>query len=428
MMNLQPPNPRGDLGRMTVSLVTFLFFTRGFCTVLTETMVPKLKGVFELTYTEVMLTQFCFYFGYFIFSVPAAHILARVGYARAIVFGSCIMIMGCLTFTPAAYLGRYPVFLMALFVLAAGVTLLQVVTNPLISILGPARSSHSRLNLAQAFNSLGTTLAPLAGAWLFLGPAAQPASTGTFGIRSAAPNAEVHALQLPFLVIAGVVGIVALIFWFGRKRPVLAVNAIRPNLAFGFRLLKGPPFLFGVISIFVYVGAEVSIGSLIINYLTQRSVLAVTAARAGELAALYWGAAMCGRFIGSAALRVVPPGIALSVCGALAGLLAIISLCTTGTPAAVAIISIGLFNSIMFPTIFALALDDLGEDKPEGSGMLCMAIVGGAIMPLVTGIVADSHGLALSLAVPAACYSWIAFYGTYMGFNFIRESDIQPVG
>jgi FHS family L-fucose permease-like MFS transporter len=376
-------------------------------------LVPKLKGIFELNYTEVMLTQFCFYLGYFIFSVPAAHILARIGYARAIVVGSCVMITGCLIFSLAAYLGRYPVFLIALFVLAAGITLLQVVTNPLIAILGPARSSHSRLNLAQAFNSLGTTLAPLAGAWLFLGPAAPRAS---------------HALQLPFLAIAGVVGIVALIFWFGRKQPPLAVNAIRPNLGFGFRLLKKPPFLFGVISIFVYVGAEVSIGSLIINYLTQRSVLAVTVARAGELAALYWGAAMCGRFIGSAALRVVSPGIALSICGALAGLLAIISFCTTSTPAGVAIISIGLFNSIMFPTIFALALEDLGEDKPEGSGMLCMAIVGGAIVPLVTGIVADSRGLALSLLVPAACYLWIAFYGTYMGLNFIRESDIQPVG
>ena len=394
---------------------------------LTETLVPKLKGVFELTYTEVMLTQFCFYFGYFIFSVPAAHILARIGYARAIVLGSCIMITGCLMFSPAAYLGRYPVFLIALFVLAAGITLLQVVTNPLISILGPARSSHSRLNLAQAFNSLGTTLAPLAGAWLFLGPAAPPASTENVGIHSAA-NVGVHAIQLPFLAIAGVVGIVALIFWFGRKQPALAVNAIRPNLAFGFRLLKKPPFLFGVISIFVYVGAEVSIGSLIISYLAQRSVLAVTVAQAGELATLYWGAAMCGRFIGSAALRVVPPGMALSICGALAGLLAIVSLCTTGTPAAVAIISIGLFNSIMFPTVFGLALEDLGEAKPEGSGMLCMAIVGGAIMPLVTGLVADNHGLALSLVVPAACYLWIAFYGTYMGSNFIHESDVQPVG
>jgi FHS family L-fucose permease-like MFS transporter len=427
-MNLQSSHPGRDLGRTAVSLVIFLFFMRGFSTVLTETLVPKLKGVFELSYTEVMLTQFCFYFGYFIFSVPAAHVLARLGYARAIVLGSCVMITGCLIFSPAAYLGRYPVFLLALFVLAAGITLLQVVTNPLISILGPARSSHSRLTLAQAFNSLGTTLAPLAGAWLFLGLAAQPASTGTFGIHRAAHNVDVYALQLPFLAIAGVIGIVALIFWFGRMRPALAVNAIRPNLGFGFRLLKKQPFLFGVISIFVYVGAEVSIGSLIINYLTQRSVLAITAAQAGELATLYWGAAMCGRFIGSAALRVVPPGVALSVCGALAGLLTVISLCTTSTPAAVAIISIGLFNSIMFPTIFSLALEDLGEDKAEGSGMLCMAIVGGAIMPLVTGIVADSYGLALSLLVPAACYLWIAFYGTYMGCSLIRANDIQPVG
>jgi FHS family L-fucose permease-like MFS transporter len=235
-----------------------------------------------------------------------------------------------------------------------------------------------------------------------------------------------HALQLPFLTIAGVVGIVALIFWHGRERPAPDVNATRPSPAFGFRLLKKLPFLFGVISIFVYVGAEVSIGSLIISYLTQRSVLAITIAQAGELATLYWGAAMCGRFIGAAALRVVPPGTALSICGALAGLLTVVSLCTTGTPAAIAIISIGLFNSIMFPTIFGLALEELGEDKPEASGMLCMAIVGGAVVPVLTGAVADSRGLTLSLLVPAACYLWIALYGKYMGRKLIRKSDIQP--
>ena len=424
-MNLQSSQPRRDLGRLTLSLVIFLFFVRGFCTVLTETLVPKLKGVFELTYTEVMLTQFCFYIGFFIFSVPAAHILARIGYARAIVLGSCITMLGCLIFSPAAYLGRYPVFLAALFVLAAGITLLQVVTNPLISIAGPVRNSHSRLNLAQAFNSLGTTLAPLAGAWLFLGPAAPPASARTAVIGGFAQNSDEHALQLPFLAIAAVVGIVALVFWHGRKRPALELNVTRPTPAFGFRLLKNLPLLFGVISIFVYVGAEVSIGSLIISYLTQRSILAITLTQAGELATFYWGAAMCGRFIGAAALRVVPPAGALSICGALAGLLTVASLSMTGTLAAIAIISIGLFNSIMFPTIFALALEELGPDKPEGSGMLCMAIVGGAILPVLTGVVADSRGLALALLVPAACYLWIAFYGTYMGRKLIRESVIQ---
>jgi FHS family L-fucose permease-like MFS transporter len=405
-----------------IALVIFLFFARGFSTVLVDTLIPKLKSLFELSYTQAMLTQFCFYFGYLIFSVPAAHILARTGYIRAIVLGLFIMMTGCLMFLPAALLGLYPGYLAALFVIAAGITTLQVVTNPLIVLLGQPNSSHSRLTLAQAFNSLGTTIAPLVGAWLILGSAMQPALSRANVASGAVHHLNAHVLQLPFLAIAGVLSIVAVIFWLNRKRPIPKVEMRRPKLLFGFRLLRNRKFSLGVMSIFVYVGAEVSIGSIIITYLMQTSVLSVAAPRAGELASLYWGGAMCGRFIGSATLRKITPGSALSCCAIVAAVLAILSSCSTGATAAGTIVAIGLFNSIMFPTIFSLALEGLGDHKPEGSGMLCMAIVGGAIMPIITGMVADRHGLAFSLLVPAVCYVWIAFYGIYMGRSAGRRS------
>ena len=412
-----------------VALVVFLFFFRGFCTVLVDSLIPQLKAIFGLSYTQAMFTQFCFYVGYFFFSVPAAYLLSRLGYMRAIVSGLAIMMTGCLIFSPAASLGIYEGFLTALFVLAAGITLLQVTTNPLIAILGPAKGSYSRLTLAQAFNSLGTTLAPLVGAWLILRPIAHPA-----GIPPAWDSADrllkTHALQVPFLVVACVLAALGLVFWLNRKQPVPALDARPHNASFGFRLLRSRRFALGVVSIFLYVGAEVSIGSVIINYLTQSSVLAAAPPRAGALASLYWGGAMCGRFLGSAALRFVPPGTALTVCSLIAGALALTSSFTGGTIAAATIIAIGLFNSIMFPTIFALALEELGADRPEGSGMLCMAIVGGAIVPLLTGLAADSRGLAFSLLVPAGCYMWIAFYGNYMGRRTKLPADViegQPV-
>jgi len=419
----QTLDSKSILGRPMISLVVFLFFFRGFCTVLVDSLIPQLRAIYELSYTQAMFTQFCFYFGYLFFSVPAACLLSRLGYMRAIVSGLAVMMTGCLLFSPAASLGVYEAFLASLFVLAAGITLLQVTTNPLVAALGSARSSYSRLTLAQAFNSLGTTIAPLVGAWLILKPIAHPAGMPT-AISGADRLLRAHALQVPFLAVACVLAALALVFWLNRGQPVPALRTGPLNSSFGFRLLRNRRFLLGVISIFLYVGAEVSIGSVMINYLTQSSVLAVATPHAGALASLYWGGAMCGRFLGSAALRFVPAGKALSVCSLIAGALALTSSYTGGTIAAATIIAIGLFNSIMFPTIFALALEGLGADKPEGSGMLCMAIVGGAIVPLLTGLAADSRGLAFSLLVPAACYMWIAFYGNYMGRRAKLPADM----
>ncbi len=393
-----------------ISLVISLFFARGFATGLLYSFIPGLKSLYALSYTEAMLAQLYFFLGYFVFSLPAALILARIGYVRAIVFGLIVMIAGCLIFSPATWLGLYPGFLIALFVVAAGITLLQVASSPLITVIGASQSAHSRFTLAQAFNSFGTTVGPLVGGWLIFGSTKLPGST----IADALHIVQIKAIQLPFFVIGVVLAVVALIFWLNRDFPVPGTEAPDADFVSGLRLLKKKHFLFGVIAIFAYVGAEVAVGSTMINYLMQATVLSVSALRASQLLSLYWGGAMFGRFLGAAILRIVSPAIALSVCGSGAALLAILSANTMGSIAATAIVAIGLFNSIMFPTIFALAIEGLGDRTPQGSGMLCMAIIGGAIVPLIMGAVADTRGLTFSLIVPTTCYLWVAAYGTYM--------------
>ena len=418
------PRPLTGSARM-IYLATFLFFAWGFATVLIDTLIPKLKSLFALSYTEVMLTQFCFFLGYFVFSLPAAQIVARLGYIRAIVLGLGVMAAGCLLFSPAAALGLYPGFLFALFVMAAGITMLQVAANPFIAVLGPEHSASSRLTLAQAFNSLGTTIGPLVGAWLILGTGTAALAPGLSPAALAAiRKAQAYNLQLPFLGIAATLAVVALIFWIRRNavhRPAEELNAEQTTRL---RLREHPRLLLGAVSIFVYVGAEVSIGSLMVNYLMQPTVLGISAMNAGRLISLYWGGAMIGRFIGSAVLRRLPPGTVLAACAVGAAILAAASSSTSGTIAAITIIAVGLCNSIMFPTIFTIALEGLGVNTPKGSGILCMAIVGGAIIPVITGSAADAFGLSLALLVPAVCYLWIATYGilAWRGLRAVPQS------
>jgi len=396
---------------LLVGMVVFLFFAWGFATVLIDTLIPKLKGLFELTYADVMLTQFSFFLSYFIFSIPAGLILSRLGYVRGAVLGLAVMAVGCLLFSPAAYLGNFPAFLFALFVMAAGITMLQVAANPFIELLGSEATSHSRLTLAQAFNSLGTTVGPWVGAILILHGGVTIKTAGLSpGALDALRQSEAHSVQLPFLVIAATLAALAVMFWFMRKSPAPPV-AGQARLSALPALLTRPRLVLGALAIFVYVGAEVSIGSLMTNYLMQPRVLAAAAERAGKLVSLYWGGAMVGRFIGSYVLQRLKPGLVLAGCAAGASLLALTSSMSTGETAAYTLIAVGLFNSIMFPTIFSLASEQLGSETPNGSGILCMAIVGGAIIPLVTGAVADRLGLGLALLVPAVCYVWIVIYG-----------------
>jgi len=408
---MKRPEPQSTVASgLMLSLLVFLFFMRGLSTVLLYSLIPKLKSLFQLSYTEAMLTQLCFFLGYFVFSLPAAYIVRRLGYLRAIVLGLVVMITGCLIILPATWVGRYPGFLASLFVLAGGITLLQVADNPLIAMFGSSRGSYSRLTLAQAFNSLGTTVAPILAAWLVFGPteALQKQSSDAAGVIH---FADLQAIHAPFVIVAGMLAVVTVLFWFNRSYPVPKTDVNDRNPSHRLRLLQNKRFLFGAAAIFLYVGAEVSVASIMASYLMQSTILSVPAYRASQLLSLYWGGAMCGRFVGAGVLRIVPPGIALAVCGASAASLAILSAFSTGTTAAAAIIAIGLCNAIMFPTIFALAVGGLGDAAPEGSGILCMAIVGGAIIPEISGIVADARGLAIALLVPAACYVWITIYG-----------------
>lgn len=404
-------SPIAGAGRL-VPFVVSLFFAWGFATVLIDTLIPKLKGLFSLNYAEAMLTQFAFFIAYLLVSIPAGLLLARVGYLRAIVAGLVIMAAGCAMFAPAANAGLYWGFLAALFVMACGVTTLQVAANPLIAVLGSSAKSHSRLNLAQAFNSLGTFIGPFVGSALILRGGVEAPRMVSPEALAAYHRAEAQAVQLPFLGVAVFLILLAAVFWLLRKSPA-APSATRNDTSLSsVRLLRGRPRLaLGVVSIFLYVGAEVSIGSLLINYLMEPRTLGVTAAAAGQLVALYWGGAMVGRMIGSGVMLRVPAGLVLAVCAVGAATLIVLSGASSGWLAGGAIIAVGLCNSVMFPTIFSLAIEDLGADTPQGSGLLCMAIVGGAVVPVITGMLADQIGLALALLAPASCYLWIAAYG-----------------
>jgi len=401
--------PRQALLPWTVSL----FFAWGLATVLIDSLVPKLKALFQLNYAEVMLTQFCFFLAYLLMSLPAGALLARVGYVRSILVGLTVMAGGCLLFTPAAKAGTYAGFLLALFVMASGITLLQVAANPLVALLGSEQTSHSRLNLAQAFNALGTFVGPLLGSWLILRHGlAAPADLAGLTPEALATyrKTQAHDVQGLFWGIAAGLAVLVLLFWrfrFFRAEVERRQAGGTPVL----ELLRRPRLALGILSIFLYVGAEVSIGSVLTNYLMLPAVLGLGAASAGNCVSLYWGGAMVGRFIGSAVLRRAAPGLVLACCAAGAALLACTSALGTGLFAAAAILAVGLCNSIMFPTIFSLAIEGLGEDTPRGSSMLCVAIVGGAVVPVLTGHVADQAGLAWALLVPALCYLGIAGYG-----------------
>lgn len=418
--------PRSGAAEPIVVLVGLLFFAWGFSTVLVDSLIPKLKALFALSYGEVMLTQFCFFAAYFIMSIPASYLLNRLGYGKAIVLGLAVMALGDLGFAPAASLGVFWGFLATLFVTASGITLLQVASNPLMASLGDPTKSHSRLTLAQAFNSLGTFVGPYIGASFILGDnGAAPVDPTTASPQDLATYrvAEAHAVQMPFLAIAALLIALAITFWLMRRASGIPPLDSKAPVGIGLDLLRRHPRLvFGALSIFVYVGAEVTIGSLMTNYLMQPDILGWKAADAGRMVSFYWGGAMVGRFIGSFLLRLVAPGKLLSMAAVIAGSLSLSASLLVGVQASVAIIAVGLFNSIMFPTIFTLGLEGLGEETPRGSGILCMAIVGGAIIPPLSGLVADHFGVATALLVPVLCYGWIAVYGMMSNPRLVHRS------
>lgn len=408
----QPSADHVDAPDLRVFVIA-LFFIFGGITSLNDVIIPKLKDLFTLNYFQALLVQSAFFGAYFLFSLPAAMIVRKAGYMRTAVIGLLAMTAGCLLFIPASASGKFGVFLFALFVLAAGITIVQVVSNPLISLLGPPKTTHSRLTFAQAFNSLGTTLFPYFGAVVILGSLAtiDPA-TLTGPALDAYRTAETQTVVRTYLALAAALLVVALVVWSRRKR-LNDRHDQTGSLFHPFTLLSRPRFALGSLGIFLYVGAEVAIGSLIVSYLEQGDVLAADPLTAGKHVPLYWGGALIGRFIGSWVLRLVSPGKILACVATGAILLLALSTHSTGTLSGYAFLAIGLTNSIMFPTIFSLASEGLGPRAAEGSGVIATAIVGGAIIPPLTGMLADASTLRTAMLLPALCYAFIALYGFY---------------
>jgi MFS transporter, FHS family, L-fucose permease len=395
-----------------LATVTTLFFMWGFLTCLNDILVPHLKAIFDLNYTRVMLIQFAFFGAYFIFSIPSAKIIDWMGYQRSMVLGLLTMGVGAFLFVPAASVPSYPLFLCALIVLAAGITCLQVAANPYVTVLGKPETASSRLNLTQAFNSLGTFLAPFFGGLLILSSAPKTADQ----IRAMAPDAalayrlhEAATVKMPYVGLG--IALVLLAVAIGTfKLPKIEHAQHKVGEKVNDSIWRHPNLIFGAIAIFVYVGAEVSIGSFLVNYFAQPEIGGLTEKVAASFVAFYWGGAMVGRFIGSALLQKMKTGGLLGICAICAAGLVAVSMLTSGHFAMYSIILVGLFNSIMFPSIFTLGVAELGPLTGDGSGIMIMAIVGGAIIPVAQGWIADHIGIHHAFFLPVICYLYILFF------------------
>jgi FHS family L-fucose permease-like MFS transporter len=400
----------GNTGPLVI--VTILFFMWGLLTSLNDVLIPHLKAVYTLTYVQAMLVQFCFFGAYFIVSLPAGMLIKKLGYQNGAVAGLTIAAAGCALFYPAATSG-YTLFLIAFFVLAGGITILQVAANPYVAVLGDPRTASSRLTLTQAFNSLGTTVAPALGGMLILGGGLLSSAdlAKLPEVEQAAYRAkEAASVQGPYLALAAALLVLAILFALARLPKIVDAEQGGEQGTFA-DALKHRHLALGVVAIFLYVGGEVSIGSFLINFLGEPHVAGLPAETAAHYVSFYWGGAMIGRFIGFAVMRTVSPGKALAFNAAAVIVLVLLAIFSSGSLAMWAILAVGLFNSIMFPTIFSMALNKLGPLTGQGSGVLCMAIVGGALVPFAQGYLADTVSLQLSFLVPAACYLFILYFG-----------------
>jgi len=386
----------------------------GFCTVLNDIVSPHLQSIFNLSYKQASLVQFAFFFAYFIFSIPAAKLIDATSYKTSIVFGLLTMAAGAFLFIPAATAASFNLFLVALVVLAAGITVLQVAANPYVAVLGPATTASSRLNLTQAFNSLGTAIGPLIGGMLILSTTAKSAAERNLLSPEALQAYKVEqasSVKTPYIFIGLLLVALAVVIYFLRLPAI--PQAQRKGHTPGVSLWKYRHLILGVVGIFVYVGAEVAIGTFLIKYFQLHEIGNLPDVQGAKLVAYYWGGAMVGRFIGSAILQKVKAGTMLGIASFCACALVLTSMLTTGHVAVASIILVGFFNSIMFPSIFTLGIADLGPLTGDGSGLLIMAIVGGAIIPLLFGALADMPAIGLHHAfiLPAVCYLYIGYYG-----------------
>ena len=410
----QPSAMPANRHTFALGILSTLFFMWGFCTVLNDVLVPHLKAVFATNYVQTMLIQFTFFGTYFLLSLPSAKLIEWVGYRRSIGIGLSVMALGCLIFLPAAAIPSFGLFLTALFVLAAGITLLQVAANPYVAVLGPEKTASARLNLAQGFNSLGTLLAPLFGGLLILSRTKAGTTAGNVVETLHDRMMDARSVQIPYLGIAVVLLAVAVLFWIVRlpdfpTRPATEAEAKDT-------LWRHKALVMGTVAIFAYVGAEVSIGSLLINYMASPHISHMTTAAAANYLSYYWGGAMIGRFlIGAIMLRFAAPSTILADNCIAAIVLVALSMAAHGQLAMWAILLVGLCNSIMFPTIFTLSIKGLGPLTGRGSGVLVMAIFGGAIIPLLQAAVADNFGLTISFAIPMVCYAYVWLFARKTG-------------
>ena len=389
--------------------LTSLFFIWGFLTSLNDILIPHFKEVFSLNYTQAMLVQLCFFGAYFVISLPAGRLVEKIGYQKGIVTGLVIAAFGCTMFLPASIMVSYPVFLLALFVLASGITILQVSANPYVTALGSSETASGRLTMTQAFNSLGTTIAPFFGAFLILGVSIE----GLEQLAEAQQQAQkLQVVQLPYIILTSCLLILALIF-SKLNLPVIDAHKTDDVITKNNQLSiwTNRNLILGAIGIFLYVGAEVSIGSFLINFLSEPHISNTTESEGATLIAYYWGGAMIGRFIGAIVMQFIKPGLCLAVNSVIAIALILIAINMIGDWAMYSILAVGLFNSIMFPTIFSLALKGLKGFTSQGSGLLCLAIVGGAIIPLLQGFIADTYNVQQSFILPMLCYIFIAYFG-----------------
>lgn len=406
--------------RLALTALVALFFMWGLITVLNDILIPHLKELFSLNYVEAMLVQFCFFMAYGVMSIPSGKILQKMGYKRALIWALFVAALGCLLFLPAASFRSYPLFLLGLFVLATGIVLLQVSANPYVALLGSPQSASSRLNLAQAFNSLGTTIGPLIGSSLVLAAA----ETGAWGIDGLYASLAlllilisfgIRAVHLPEIRPAQYEHLQVQIVKHAEEAEL--VHFLKTRLH---KVWRFPHLFYGVGAIFFYVGGEVSIGSMLVNYLSDPEIGQMSQTEAGAHVAYYWGGAMIGRFVGYLLLMRFGSRRLLAIHSLAVLILLATTLLSSGALAVWSVLAIGLFNSIMFPTIFALAIRGLDQFTPQGSGLLCTAIVGGAFIPLIQGIVADQIGIHASFTVPIFCYLYILFYAAKGALAYCR--------
>lgn len=390
--------------RPALIALTTLFFMWGFLTSLNDILIPHLKAIFDLNYTQAMLVQTAFFIAYFIMSIPAGIVVSRYGYRTGILVGLGVAALGALLFYPAAALPSFPMFLIALFVLATGITVLQVAANPYVAILGPEKTASSRLTLSQALNSLGHTIGPYIGAAIILGGLGLTLKQ----LEALSKADKAGMVQMPYLILGAALFLLMIVMAVV-KLPVISSVEDHKNHKLS-DALKHPGLLLAAVGIFVYVGAEVSIGSFLVNFLGQPNIAGFTEEKAGQYVSYYWGGAMAGRFLGSWVMQKVQPAKVLFYCGIAAGVLVLLTMLGTGHAAMYTILAVGFFNSVMFPTIFTLGINGLGKLTSQGSAIMIMCIAGGAVIPLLQGALADSVGIQKAFILPVLCYVYIAWF------------------